>query len=207
MPRPMRIAVLGAGKVGQTLGARFRDAGHTVHYAVRNPHDPKYAELGTAALPVADAVRDAELVLLATPWSAAESALAGAGPLAGKVLVDATNPIGAGGVLTHGRDDSGAEQVARWAPGARVVKAFNTIGREVMANPTFQGRPAVLWLCGDDSDATSTVAALASGIGFDPIVLGPLARARVLEPSALLWIGSAGVIGTREFAWGVLRRG
>lgn len=203
----MRIAILGAGKVGQTLGARFRAAGHDVRYAVRNPADPKYGELGAAARPVADAVRDAELVLLATPWSAAEAALLGAGPLAGKIVVDATNPIGVGGVLTHGRDDSGAEQVARWAPGARVVKAFNSIGREVMANPTFNGRAAVLWLCGDDPDATRAVAGLASAIGFEPLVLGPLARARVLEPAALLWIGATGVLGTREFAWGVLRRG
>ncbi|WKW12091.1 NAD(P)-binding domain-containing protein [Pseudogemmatithrix spongiicola] len=162
----MHIAILGAGKVGQTLGARFREVGHDVRYAVRNPADPKYAVLGAAARPVADAVRDAELVLLATPWSAAEAAIVGAGSLAGKILVDATNPIGAGGVLTHGRDDSGAEQVARWAPGARVVKAFNTIGREVMANATFQGRPAVLWLCGDDAAATRVVADLAAAIGF-----------------------------------------
>lgn len=202
----MQIAILGAGKVGQTLGERFRAAGHAVTYALRDPAAAKYAHLAGAARPVVEAVRDADLVLLATPWAAAEAALAGAGPLSGKVLVDATNPIGPGGVLTHGRDDSGAEQVARWVPGARVVKAFNTIGREVMANPSFGGRPAVLWLCGDDPDATHTVAALAAAIGFEPIVLGPLARARVLEPSALLWIGSAGVIGTREFAWGVLRR-
>lgn len=203
----MHIAILGAGKVGQTLGARFREVGHDVRYAVRNPADPKYAVLGAAARPVAEAVRDAEIVLLATPWSAAEAAILGAGSLAGKILVDATNPIGAGGVLTHGRDDSGAEEVARWAPGARVVKAFNTIGREVMANATFQGRPAVLWLCGDDAAATRVVADLAAAIGFEPLVLGPLARARVLEPAALLWIGSTGVVGTREFAWGVLRRG
>jgi predicted dinucleotide-binding enzyme len=202
----MRIAILGAGNVGQTLGQRFVAAGHSVTYAVRNPADAKYAALGPAARPVAEAVQGAELVLLATPWAAAEAALAGAGSLAGKILVDATNPIGPGFVLTHGRDDSGAEQVARWAPGARVVKAFNTIGREVMANPEFGGRAAVLWICGDDATATAAVSGLASEIGFEPLVLGPLARARVMEPAALLWIGSTGVLKSREFAWGILRR-
>lgn len=202
----MHIAILGAGNVGQTLGQRFAAAGHRVSYAVRNPADAKYAALGTAARPVVEAVRDAELVLLATPWNAAESALAGAGSLAGKILVDATNPIGPGFVLTHGRDDSGAEQVARWAPGARVVKAFNTIGREVMANPSFGGRAAVLWLCGDDAEATAAVAGLPADIGFEPLVMGPLVRARGMEPAALLWIGSTGVLKSREFAWGLLRR-
>jgi predicted dinucleotide-binding enzyme len=202
----MRIAILGAGKVGQTLGERFRSVGHEVTYALRNPQDPKYAPIAAHAKPVSDAVAVADLVLLATPWTAAEAALRGAGDLRGKILVDATNPIGPGGVLSHGRDDSGAEQVARWAPGARVVKAFNTVGREVMAHPTFGAEPAVLWLCGDDADATAAVRALAAAIGFAPIVLGPLARARVLEPAAMLWIGSAGVLGTREFAWGILRR-
>lgn len=202
----MHIAIVGAGNVGQTLGQRFAAAGHHVSYAVRNPADPKYAALGQAVRPVAEAVRDAECVLLATPWAAAQSALAGAGPLVGKILVDATNPIGPGFVLTHGRDDSGAEQVARWAPGARVVKAFNTVGREVMANPNFGGRPAVLWICGDDAEALRAVEALGADIGFEPVVLGPLVRARVMEPAALLWIGSTGVLRTREFAWGILRR-
>lgn len=202
----MRVTILGAGRVGTTLGGRFAAAGHDLRYGVRNPADPKYAPLGAAAQGIADAVRDADVIVLATPWSAAEDALRAAGDLAGRVLIDATNPIGPGGVLTHGRDDSGAEQVARWAAGARVVKAFNTIGREVMANPSFGDRRAVLWICGDDADANKTVATLAEAIGFEPILLGGLTKARAMEPAASLWITSAGVLGSREFAWGVLRR-
>jgi predicted dinucleotide-binding enzyme len=64
----------------------------------------------------------------------------------------------------------------------------------------------VLWICGDDATATAAVSGLASEIGFEPLVLGPLARARVMEPAALLWIGSTGVLKSREFAWGILRR-
>jgi predicted dinucleotide-binding enzyme len=202
----MRIAILGAGRVGSTLGGRFASVGHEVRYAVRNPADPKYADLGAAARSISEALDGAELVLLATPWSAAQDALKSAGDLRGRIVVDATNPIGPGGILTHGRDDSGAEQVARWAPGARVVKAFNTIGREVMANPMFGDRRALLWMCGDDAEANATVASLTQAIGFEPIVLGALTRARAMEPAASLWIMSSGVLGSREFAWGVLRR-
>lgn len=202
----MRVSILGAGRVGSTLGSRFAMAGHEVRYGVRDPSNTKYAPLGPAVRTVTEAVRDAELLLLATPWSAAEEVIRSAGDLSGRVLVDATNPIGPGGVLTHGRDDSGAEQVARWAAGARVVKAFNTVGREVMADPAFGAGRAVLWLCGDDAGANAMVEQLAASIGFDPIVLGGLSKARAMEPAAALWITSAGVLGTREFAWGLLRR-
>lgn len=200
----MQIAVLGAGRVGTTLGRRFAGAGHAVRYAVRDPSAAKYAGLDAAPLPVA--VAAAELVLLATPWNAAQSALESAGDLRGKILVDATNPIGPGMVLTHGTTDSGAEQVARWAPGARVVKAFNSVGMEVMANPAFGDRRAALALCGDDEAACAAVSALATDIGFEPIRLGPLTRARFIEPAALVWITAAPVLGTREFAFGLLRR-
>lgn len=200
----MQIAIIGAGRVGATLGRRFSEAGHHVTHGVRNPADPKHGSLRVAA--AAEAVAAAELVLLATPWNAAEAALAAAGDLRGKILVDATNPIGPGMVLTHGTTDSGAEQVARWAPGARVVKAFNSIGMEVMANPRFGDRSAALAIAGDDDLACAAVMDLARAIGFEPIRLGPLSRARFIEPAALVWITAAPVLGTREFAFGLLRR-
>lgn len=200
----MRIAIIGAGNVGTTLGRRFLQAGHDVMYGVRTPDDPKHATLPVQ--PIAHAAREADVVVLTTSWAGAHDALVAAGDLTGKILVDATNPIGPGMVLTHGTNDSGAEQVARWAPGARVVKAFNSIGREVMANARFGDAKALLALCGDDVDACATVAQLATDIGFDPLVLGPLTRARFIEPAALVWITAAPVLGTREFAWGLLRR-
>lgn len=199
----MRIAVIGAGKVGRALAAGFVASGHEVRFGVRAPRDPKHEGAPAPVVGIAEAAQAADVVLLSTPWAAAEDALQSAGDLSGKVLVDATNPIGPGMVLTHGRDDSGAEQVARWAPGARVVKAFNTIGREVMANPRFGDRSAVLWICGDDAAA---VVELASGLGFEPMQLGPLARARFIEPAALVWITASMQRANREFAWGVLTR-
>jgi 8-hydroxy-5-deazaflavin:NADPH oxidoreductase len=200
----MRITILGAGRVGGTLRGRFADAGHDVLFGVRAPDDPKHTGRHVAAVP--EAVQGADLVVLATPWAAAEATLKAAGTLDGQVLIDATNPIGPGMVLTHGTTDSGAEQVARWVPKARVVKAFNTCGVEVMANPAFGAQRSVLWICGDDDTACTTVSALALAIGFEPVRLGGLSRARVTEPAALAWILAAGPLGTREFAYGVLRR-
>ncbi len=202
----MHIAIIGAGKVGTTLGRRFGETGHAVIYGARNPDDPKHEARREQLDTIANATARSEVAVLTTSWAGAQEALQAAGDLTGKVLIDATNPIGPGMVLTHGTTDSGAEQVARWAPGARVVKAFNSIGMEVMANPVFANGRSVLWHCGDESAACDVAASLARDIGFDPIRLGPLARARVLEPAALLWITASGVMGTREYSWGVLRR-
>lgn len=200
----MRITIIGAGRVGRTLGARFQEAGHVVTYGVRNPADPKHGRLPVEA--TADAAATADLVLLATAWADARTALEAAGDLGGKILVDATNPIGPGMVLVHGTTDSGAEQVQGWVPAARVVKAFNTVGVEVMAEPRFASGPAVLPVCGDDGEACATVVTLAEAVGFRPILLGPLSRARITEPAALLWITAAQPLGTRDFAFGLLLR-
>lgn len=201
----MRVAILGAGRVGTTLGRRFADTGHDVVYGVRVPEDPKHADAPGPVLALADAASRSEVLVLTTAWAGAEATLRAAGDLAGKVLIDATNPIGPGMVLTHGTTDSGAEQVSRWAPSARVVKAFNSIGMEVMANPRFGDARSVLWLCGDDVAACDIVSQLATDIGFEPVRLGPLTRARFIEPAALVWITASANLG-REFTWGVLRR-
>nr|MCU0636694.1 NAD(P)-binding domain-containing protein [Gemmatimonadaceae bacterium] len=120
----MNIGILGAGRVGGTLGRRLADAGHVIAFGVRTPDDTKHAPLAPAGrvLSIGAAVAASEVVLLATPWAAVPDALAAAGDFGGRVLIDATNPIAPGFVLAHGHTDSGAEQVARLAPSARVVK-------------------------------------------------------------------------------------
>lgn len=205
----MRVGVIGAGKVGQTLGRGLAAAHHEITYGVRDPRADKYHSLrGAGALAtVRGAVEWAEVVLLTTPWAAAEAALEAAGDFAGRPLLDATNPIGPGFALTHGHTDSGGEQVARWAKGARVVKVFNTTGVENMADPTYGDRRAAMCLCGDDEDACQVAASLAEDLGFEPLFAGPLENARLLEPAALLWIDLALRRGQgRNFAFGVLRR-
>jgi predicted dinucleotide-binding enzyme len=145
--------------------------------------------------------------VLTTPWPATKEAVSGV-QLAGKVVVDVTNPIlpDLSG-LEVGTITSGAEQVAHWAKGARVVKAFNTVGFNVMARPKFQDGSAVMFYCGDDTDAKKTAHQLAADLGFDPHDAGPLTQARYLEPFAMLWITLALNQGYgREFGFKLMRK-
>jgi predicted dinucleotide-binding enzyme len=211
-PNPLqkRIAIIGAGRVGGALAGGWVKARHSVTLGARDPHSDKVKALlhtlGAAlATTIPKAVAQSEVVALATPWDGARTAIEAAGDLAGKLLIDCTNPVGAGG-LALGHTTSGAEQVAQWAPGARVVKAFNTIGFEVMADTHFaNGKPA-LFLCGDDGEARQAVAGLAADLGFEPVDCGPLRMARCLEPMAVLWISLARTGMGRQFAWALLRR-
>jgi hypothetical protein len=206
----MKIAIIGAGNVGSTLGRGLARAGHAVRYAVRDPAADKHAGLrhaGAEVQAVRAAVEAADAVLLTTPFGAAEAALAAAGDFGGKPLVDATNPIGPGLTLTHGHTDSGAEQVARWAQNARVVKAFNTTGVENMADPAYGEARAQMFVCGDDAEACAVAVGLAEDLGFRALRVGGLDKARVLEPVALLWIKLALVLGNgRNIAFGLLTR-
>lgn len=194
----MRIAILGAGNVGGTLGRVWTASGHDVTFAVRDPRAEKTRELvasteGKArAAAVVEAVKGAEVVLLATPWSATRSALESAGSLAGKVLIDATNPLKPDlSGLSVSPGTSAAEEVAKLARGARVVKAFNTIGSMHMDHPEFGGERPSMFVCGDDPKAKVVVFRLAEEAGFEPLDAGPLTQARLLEPLALLWISLA----------------
>jgi predicted dinucleotide-binding enzyme len=212
--KSMKIAIIGAGNVGGTLGRRWSLLGHEVCFGVRDAGREKYRSLltqtsGRATLaPPAQACAGADAVLLATPWLATEAALQDCGGMAGQVLIDATNPLGPDLRLTIGHTDSGGEQVARWAPRARVVKAFNTTGFNIMDDPVIDGRHAVMFVAGDDAAAKSVVTDLASVLGCEAVDAGPLASARMLEPLAQLWIHGAYRQGlTRDYAFGLLRRG
>src|SRR5438093_10747027 len=120
----MKIAILGAGHVGGTLGRKFTGAGHEVRYGVPDPNNSKYK--GINALPVREAVGGSDVVLLAIPWPATEEALKAAGDLSGKIILDCTNPLKPDlSGLAFGYSDSAAERIAKWAPRAKVCKAFN----------------------------------------------------------------------------------
>jgi 8-hydroxy-5-deazaflavin:NADPH oxidoreductase len=208
----MRIGIIGAGSVGGALGRGWTRAGHEVTFGVRDSSDPKVTKLleetGAKAGSVAEAAAFGEVVVLATPWEGTEDALRNAGDLSGKIVFDCTNPLAPQlSGLTHGSDTSGGEQVAAWAPGARVVKVFNTIGANNMTNPDFNGVAATMFYCGDDADAKAAAAKLAADLGFDPLDAGTLDQARLLEPLALLWIRLAYVqkMG-REIGFKLMRR-
>lgn len=208
----MTIAIIGAGNVGMALGKALLRAGDRVHYGVPDPG--KYADavaaLGPQAAigPVGDAVAAAEIVILAVPYAAAAGVADSIPDWQGKVLVDATNPLlpGLAG-LAVGTTSSGAEELAKRARGARVVKAFNTTGAENMENPRYAGGSVFMPVCGDDADARARVIALATRIGMDAVDAGPLSAARYLEPFAMTWIHLAYKVGMgRSFAFGVMRR-
>lgn len=201
----MKIGVSGAGNVGGELGRLWAAGGHQVTFGARDPAEKGTAE-GVRVATIADAASPAEVVVLAVPWGAAREALAAAGDLSGTVLIDATNPLGPGLTLATGDLASGAEQIAAWAVGARVVKAFNSTGWNNFEQPQFGGQRASMLLCGDDAAARATVAQLAGAFGFEPVDCGPLANARHLESLALLWIWLAINGNGRDIAFALLRR-
>jgi predicted dinucleotide-binding enzyme len=210
----MNIGIIGSGNVGGTLGTRWAQGGHTVVFSSRTPESEAMIQLVTEAGPaaraatLADTVAATDVLLLATPWPVTQAMLAAAGDLTGKTLIDATNPLlpDLSG-LQAGTTTSGGEMVAGWALGAKVVKAFNSIGTGIMADPKLNGESALLFYCGDDEDAKRTVHHLATELGFDAQDAGQLTQARLLEPLALLWISLAFTRGFGlEFAFRIIRR-
>jgi 8-hydroxy-5-deazaflavin:NADPH oxidoreductase len=210
----VKIAIIGAGNVGGTLGRAWAKKGHDIFFGVRHPQDDKTRQLlqsiGTKAQAgtVAEAAAFGEVAVLATPWQATEAAVRAAGNLRGKTVIDCTNPLKPDvSGLQVGFTTSGAERVAQWAGGARVFKAFNTTGFNVMANPVIGGVRTVMFVCGDDEAAKPAVLRLVSDVGFDAVNAGKLTQARLLEPWAMLWIHLAitGTVG-REFGFALLRR-
>jgi 8-hydroxy-5-deazaflavin:NADPH oxidoreductase len=206
----MRIAIVGAGNVGQALGKGWRQSGHEVSYAVREATTNKVNALsadGARVVAMEAAAASADVVVLAVPWPAVHDALAALGALDGKILVDATNPLAAKLDLAVGFDDSAGETVARLAPGARVVKAFNTTGAENMANARGFAMKPMMPVAGDDPVAKDVVRTLAEELGFEAVDAGPLAMSRQLEPLAVLWIKLASAQGFgRNFAFALARR-
>ena len=207
----MRIAIIGTGSVGSALATGW-SGDHEVVLGSRRPDEPDVEalarELGARALRPGDAVRGADVVVLAIPWDAAQETVRELGDLAGAVLVDCTNPIVPGmSGLAVGGDDSGGERVARSAVGARVVKAFNTTGADHMADSDYPGGRLLMPLCGGDDGAKATVAELAEALGFEALDCGPLESARYLEPLAMLWITVAHRMGLdRDIGFALLRR-
>lgn len=209
----MQIAVLGAGNVGATLGQRWAQTRkHTIIFATRDPNSERTQAAVQRSGPHASsadtptAARASDVIVLATPWAAAVDALTACGDVAGKVIIDATNPILPGLKLAFSPDSSGAEHLAAHARGAHVVKAFNTVGSEVMQNPVFLGHSAAMLFCGDDAPAKALVSSLITDLEFAPVDAGPLNMAGLLENAALLWIRMSIQTANRQFAFARLHR-
>jgi predicted dinucleotide-binding enzyme len=190
----MRIAVLGTGRMAGALGRLFTRAGNEVFFGSRAADRALSLARATGESSrggsYAEALAWSELGALAGEWSTVPAMLRLAGPWRGRVLLDCTNPEEDGGrSLAVGHLNSGAELIARWADGARVVKALNHVYAEILdgvraASP----RRAAAFLCGDDRDAKSTVTRLLRRCGLQPVDAGPLRSARFLEPLAALMV-------------------
>jgi 8-hydroxy-5-deazaflavin:NADPH oxidoreductase len=192
----VKIAVLGTGSVGSTLGSRWARQGHQVHFGSRSPEEsPVRSRLESLDNRVRlsswqEAVADAEVVLLAVPWGATFSLLESLGDtLDGKILIDCINPLNAAfNGLDLGYDTSASEEIARRVPQTHIVKAFNTVSAATMADPYYEGKPATLFYCGDNADAKKVVDRLAVDLDFQAVDAGPLTASRYLEPLAMLYI-------------------
>jgi len=208
----MDIAVLGAGKVGGILGKKWSHAGHNVGFGVRDPHEDKYQTLlndcseTAKAQTVAESVASANVVVIALPWNSVNEVVSDL-DLNGKLVIDCTNAIASGLKPVFPNTTSAAEQIAAWAAGAHVFKAFNTTGWENMENPDYHGTPITMFYCGDSAEHQTTVHTLIQDVGFEPWFVGELTKARFLEPLALLWISEAIAQGKgRDIAFKMMKR-
>lgn len=186
----MNISIFGTGNMASGLAVLFAKAGHSVTVASRDEEKARTvaAELGQGieAGSFANAAASAETVVLAVPYEATAEVIDAAGGLAGKVVIDITNPLTADySGLTVGHTTSAAEEIQKSAPAAKVVKAFNTVFASVLQNGgKAGGKPATAFVAGDDAEARKSVAALATSAGFVAVETGGLASARYLEPVA-----------------------
>jgi 8-hydroxy-5-deazaflavin:NADPH oxidoreductase len=191
----MRVGILGSGLMGGKLGTLFARAGHAVVFSYART-DQKLKRLAreagrkARAGTVSEAAKDADVLLLAVHWSRLPDVLAQAGDLSGKVVVTCSLPMNADDTgLVIGHTWSGAEELARRIPKARVVSAFGTIPSEVLFG-VFEARrrarrPSLVY-CGDDARSKRVAAQLIADVGFEPVDAGPLEISRYTEPFTLL---------------------
>jgi len=194
----MKIGILGSGAVAQTLAAGFLKHGHAVTVGTRDVAklaDWKAKNPGAQVGSFGDAAAFGEVVVLAVKGTVAGEALrlAGAAHLAGKPVLDATNPIAesppVNGVLRFFTtlDDSLMERLQREFPEARFVKAFNSVGNARMVNPQFAAGRPTMFICGNDPGAKATVAGLTEQLGWEVADMGGAEAARAIEPLCMLW--------------------
>ncbi|MGH7680593.1 MAG: NADPH-dependent F420 reductase [Candidatus Eiseniibacteriota bacterium] len=194
----MKIGILGSGGVARTLGSGFRSVGHDVKMGTRDAGKLKEwlaQNPGATAGSFRDAAAFGDVVVLAVKGTASSAALqaAGAESLAGKTVIDATNPI-ADAPPDHGvlkffttLEDSLMERLQREFPAARFVKAFNSVGSDLMIRPKLAGGKPTMFLCGNDAGAKKAVIGLLEQLGWESADMGSVEAARAIEPLCILW--------------------
>ncbi len=206
----MKVGILGTGDVGKALAKGFAGIGYEVMIGSRDANGEKVQaiikEVGakTSAGTFADAAQFCDLAVISTLWSGTENAikLAGAENLAGKIVIDTTNPLdfskGMPPHLAIGHTDSAGEQIQSWLPDSKVVKAFNIVGNTDMVNPDFPGGAPDMFICGNDGDAKKKVTEILGAFGWSSVVdIGSMEGARLLEPLCILWV----LYGVQSGGW------
>jgi 8-hydroxy-5-deazaflavin:NADPH oxidoreductase len=191
----MNIGIIGSGSIGSSLGQIWARKGHQVFFSFSR--DASKLDALAQSVPNSractpkEAAANSEVVLFAVRWANVAQAIEAAGSLQGKILIDCTNPLTPDmSDLAVGHTSSAAEEIAKLAPGAKVVKAFNTAFAQIYQSDSrfFGSRLPTMFYCGDDGSAKASVAHLIKEAGFEPLDSGPLKVARYLEPLAMLVI-------------------
>lgn len=211
----MKVGIIGSGDVGQRLGDAFVELGHSVKIGTRDPQ--KLAawvakhKMRASAGSFSDAASFGDIVVIATAWSGTASAIEMAGPanMAGKVVIDVTNPLDHSTMpprLAVGHTDSAGETVQRMLPDAKVVKAFNIVGNPHMFRPDFPGGRPTMFIAGNDDGAKKMVTDILTAFGWESIDIGGIEGSRLLEPLAMLWITYYFRTNTGNHAFKLLRK-
>jgi predicted dinucleotide-binding enzyme len=182
----MKIGIIGAGRIGGNIARWFARDGHEVRISFsRDPArlEAFAGEIGATAGSPREAAEGADVVVVSVPWSLIDEALAAAGPLDGKIVIDTTNQFARGGWQEMPEGKTAAQVNQERMPGARLVKAFNTLTSGFQAESAGRTGPdrVVIFMCGDDADAKATVAGLIEAAGFDAVDVGGLADATPME--------------------------
>jgi predicted dinucleotide-binding enzyme len=215
----MKIGIIGSAQVGRALSKAFLNEGHDVMMGTRDPLKPDIAKFNTENPSIRignfeQTARFGELIVLATAGAVVEQAiqLAGVEHFAGKIVIDTTNPIAkeppVNGVLKYftSLDDSLMERIQRLLPGAKLVKAFNSVGNELMYRPGFKGGPPSMFICGNDEDARKKVGAILRSFGWEAEDMGKAEAARAIEPLCILWCIPLFLNKQRNHAFKLLRK-
>ena len=199
----MRVGIIGAGNMGSAFARRLSAAGHEVSIASRDVEGARKVAAAVGArvraVPQERIADDVEVVIAATPYEHQADALRASGSLDGKTVVEISNPVTEDmSGLAVGLTTSAAEEVAKSAPGANVVKAFNTVFAQVLADAPSSGTKVQVFYASDDEGAKRTVRSLIESMAFEPLDAGPLSNARYLEPLGMLniYLGYVAKLGT-----------
>ena len=211
----INVGILGSGDVGKALARGFAATGHQVRIGSRSPEKLRdfVAETkGVSSGTFAETAAFGDLIALATLGTATEEAinLAGAKNFEGKVVIDATNPLDfSGGMppkLFVGHTDSLGERVQRWLPGAKVVKAFNTVGNAFFVHPDFPNGPPDMFIAGNDAGAKKIVAQICQHWGWGVADIGGIDGSRYLEAMCMVWVLHGAISGSWSNAFKMLHK-